>query len=113
MGRRFESCRAHQELFSVHWIASLPCFEILTHTQPTTLKSPHLHSVHFGRDHLSVLPQHNLRSCVLHVPCRWKPSKWPCSNGASAVRSVAHLRSRFVLPEQLGVNGRSQRCPRT
>jgi hypothetical protein len=29
--------------------------EILTHTQPTTLKPPYLHAVHFGRDDLSVL----------------------------------------------------------
>jgi len=42
--------------------------EILTHTQPTTLKPSHLNIVHFARDHLSLLPQHDLRSGMAHVP---------------------------------------------
>jgi hypothetical protein len=47
--------------------SSIFCQQILTHTQPTTLEPPHLNVVHFARDHLSVLAQHDLGARVPHV----------------------------------------------
>jgi hypothetical protein len=70
MGRRFESCRAKQEFFSVHWMALLST--ISAKRFPPTLNpqlSNHrnLNVVHFARDHLSVPPHHDLRSGMPHV----------------------------------------------
>ena len=43
------------------------CQEILTHTQPTACEPPHLNIVHFARDRLSLLAQHDFRACVPHI----------------------------------------------
>jgi len=74
------------------------CQEILTLTQPTTLKPTDLNALHFGRDHLSVLAQHDLwpriAACCLgrfsHRSCRLKPS-------------CRHAGAQGVKPESLSI----------
>jgi hypothetical protein len=41
--------------------------KVLTHTQPTTGEPSHMNVVHFVRDRLSVLAEHDLGACVPHV----------------------------------------------
>src|SRR6266478_1861752 len=89
MGRRFESCTA----------PGVFCQEVLTHTQPTTLKPPHLNIVHFARDHLSIIAEHDLGACVPHVSLSGLHISFVDGHHPSS-----HAGAQRVKPEPLSVS---------